>query len=339
MNELPAIVSHLLSAEPQEGNVLATLVTVEGSSYRQPGARLLLTAEGVRIGSISGGCLEEDVWERSRAVRETGQSETVVYDTTSENDLVWGVGLGCHGVVRLSIERLPPRPAWAAVVAENLRHRRATTLAVVWQASDPATLGTRLSGAEKESEGVFREVIRPPPHLAIFGAGDDAQPLLRFAKEIGWRVTIADPRPAFATQLRFSAADDVLCAPAAELPSRADLRPGDMAIVMTHHYVHDLPILGHLLIGCPLNYLGLLGPKKRSERILQDIAKSGVIITPALKAQLRAPAGLDLGGDTPAEVALSILAEMRATLAGRDARPLKERVRPIHDPLNRLPLL
>src|SRR5579871_4080396 len=144
MNSLRAILRRL-TTEPGEAGALATLATVEGSSYRRPGARLLLTAGGERLGSISGGCLEEDVLVRARAVLATGRAETVVYDTTSENDLVWGVGLGCHGVVRVVIEKLPPRPAWAVALAKNFADRRPTRLAIVHTSDDVAQLGTRLA--------------------------------------------------------------------------------------------------------------------------------------------------------------------------------------------------
>jgi xanthine dehydrogenase accessory factor len=150
MKELQAIVGHLCGAEGP--SVLATLATVEGSSYRRPGARMLLTADGRRIGSISGGCLEEDLLERSKRVAATGRAELVVYDTTAENDLVWGVGLGCHGVVRLLLEPLGPHPGWARVVSENLRAGRASVLEVVWQARgrlprDPPRQRSRWQGA------------------------------------------------------------------------------------------------------------------------------------------------------------------------------------------------
>jgi xanthine dehydrogenase accessory factor len=333
MKELQAIIGALLA--PGAGDsVLATLATVEGSSYRRPGARLLMTADGTRLGSISGGCLEEDVCARARSVFATGRAETVVYDTTSENDLVWGVGLGCHGLVRVVLEKLPPRPAWAVVLADNFAARRATPLAVVHRAADAAQLGTRLAAempADKiPGAEVFLNTIAPPTALFLFGAGDDAQPLAQFANELGWQVTIADPRPAFAAAARFPTADALVVAPAAELADRAAPGPDALAVVMTHHYVHDVPLLRALLVR-PRAYLGLLGPKKRSEKILADLAAAGVAITPAQRARLHAPVGLDLGADTPAQVALAILAEMQAALTGRDARPRRERTRPIHE--------
>ena len=124
-------------------------------------------------------------------------------------------------------------------------------------------------------------------------------------------------------------ADAFVIAPSSELAARAAPGTDALAVVMTHHYVHDVPLL-RALIDRPLAYLGLLGPKKRSEKILSDLAADGLAITPAMRARLHAPVGLDLGADTPAQVALAILAEMQAALTGRDARALRERTRPIH---------
>src|SRR5438270_11060704 len=123
MKEMQAIVRELVAGGAQP-SVLATLVSVRGSSYRRPGARLLLRKDGTRLGSISGGCLEEDVLARARVVMSTGKPETITYDTTTENDLVWGVGLGCHGVVDVLTGRLPELPSWARAVADNFSEPR-----------------------------------------------------------------------------------------------------------------------------------------------------------------------------------------------------------------------
>jgi len=331
MKELQAIVRTLQTSAASPA-ALATLVTVEGSSYRRPGARLLVGADGARLGSISGGCLEEDVLARARRVLATGQAEAVVYDTTSENDLVWGVGLGCHGIVRVLVEKLPPLPAWAAALAQNFSARRPTELAVVHAAATPALLGTRLaaefSAASAGDTRIFTQTVRPPTALVVFGAGDDALPLVRLAKELGWHVTVADPRATFATAARFPLADALVVGPAAELVDRAAPDADALAVVMTHHYVHDVPLLDGLLRR-PLAYLGLLGPRKRADQILADLARNGA--PPPPRAGLHAPVGLDLGADGPEQVALAIVAEMQAVLGRRDARPLRERVRPIHD--------
>lgn len=330
MKELQAIVRALTGAK-NEPSTLATLVSVEGSSYRRPGARLLMLADGTRIGSISGGCLEEDVIARARQVATTGIADTVVYDTTKENDLVWGVGLGCHGVVRVLIEPLPIRPSWAATLATNFAARRPTRLAVTHRADNPSDLHTELaSAATPTSAAVFVETVPPPTALFVFGAGDDAPPLVRLAKELGWHVTVADPRPAFATAARFPTADAVVVGAPADLPERLPIDAESLVVVMTHHYVHDVPLL-RALLPRPLAYLGLLGPKKRAERILNDIAGSGVVLTPEQRDRLHAPVGLDLGADGPEQVALAIVAEIQSVLARRSARPLRERTKPIHD--------
>ncbi len=332
MKELQAIVRTLLAPGGGE-SVLATLAAASGSSYRRPGARLLLMGDGTRVGSISGGCLEEDVLARARRVFASGEAETVVYDTTSENDLVWGVGLGCHGVVTVLLEKLPPRPGWAVTLAENFAARRPTDLAVTYQSARPAELGTRLVTSAFPAAGdvaLFHHKISPPTALVVFGAGDDAQPLARLANELGWHVTIADPRAAFATRERFPTAASLVVGPAAQLVDRTSPDSSALVVVMTHHYVHDVPLLRDLLAR-PLAYLGLLGPRKRAERILSDLARDGFAASPAQASRLHAPVGLDLGADSPEQVALAILAEMQATLTGRDARSLRERQRPIHE--------
>jgi xanthine/CO dehydrogenase XdhC/CoxF family maturation factor len=366
MKELQQILSALKSAAAGDA-VLATLVKVEGSSYRRPGARLLLLADGRRIGSISGGCLEDDVITHARDVLANGMAKMITYDTTTENDLVWGVGLGCHGVVYVLIEKLPSLPRWADALRENFQRRVTTELAIVWRGSAGTPLGTCLASdlppapigvepavpglrrlgeggpagssppgrrapppaSDKPSPTVFYQTVPSPTALVIFGAGDDAQPLVRFAKELGWQVTIVDPRPAFATPERFPAADTVIVARPEEAPARLALGADTLAVIMTHHYHHDLPLL-RALLPRPLAYLGLLGPKKRTEKILSDLAADGFALTPAMRARLHAPVGLDLGADNPEEVALAILAEMKASLAGRDGRPLRERALPIH---------
>lgn len=334
MVELQSIVQRLTDPTNRDSYVLATLVTVEGSSYRRPGARLLLTSDGQRLGSISGGCLEEDLIARARRVAVQGIAELVTYDTTSENDLVWGVGLGCHGVVRVLLEQVPSTPHWSTVMAANFRSHRTTPLSVIWRADDVSLLGTRLSDElsmpTNANTAVFVDEVRPPTRLIVLGAGDDAKPLVRLAKELGWHVTVGDARAEFATHIRFPDADEVAVAPASELIALINPPSDALAVIMTHHYVHDVPLLNDLLPRS-LPFVGLLGPKKRATKIISDLEKQGHTFTPAQLERLHAPVGLDLGAETPEEVALSIISEIRATLAHRDGRPLRERDRPIHE--------
>lgn len=323
--ELQSILA-ALQQHPTSPAVLATLVTVEGSSYRRPGARLLLLADGTRVGSISGGCLEDDVVARARQVMESGQSESIVYDTTSENDLVWGTGLGCHGVVRIFIERLADAPEWATVLRDNFRTGRDTLLAI----DDASGGGTRLAPeGSSAGAGVFLEKVAPPTRLAIFGAGDDVQPLVRFAKELGWHVTVADARPAYVTAARFPGADDLAIFRDGDLGPATALDPRTLAVVMTHRYKDDVPLL-RALLPQRLAYLGLLGPKKRAERILEALASDGLAVTAEMRERFHAPVGLDLGATTPESVALAILAGMQTIVAGRTPIHLRDRTRPIH---------
>jgi xanthine/CO dehydrogenase XdhC/CoxF family maturation factor len=288
-------------------------------------------ADGSRLGSISGGCLEEDVIARAANVFATGVADAVIYDTTSENDLVWGVGLGCHGVVRVLLEKLPSRPPWAVALSTGFVRRRATALSIRHGGDNRSEWGTRLAapGDCPDPEALFVQVVAPPTALTIFGAGDDAMPLCHLAKELGWHVTIADPRAAFVTAQRFPLADSLISGSADVLVPRADPGPDGLAVVMTHHYVHDVPILRELLQR-PLGYLGLLGPRKRAEKIMDNLEAGGMDVTAEQRARLHAPVGLDLGADSPEQVALSIVAEIQAVISKRDARPLRERLRPIH---------
>ncbi len=364
MKELRSILARLRQPAAFPA-ALATLARVRGSSYRRPGARLLLTADGARTGAISGGCLEDDVLVRAAAVAAGGAAQAVTYDTTAENDLVWGVGLGCHGVVDVVVERLTTdNLGWATVVREAFDQQRDAALAIVFQADMRYLLGTHaaLSGngplwtkekatayepglqqALKEKRShcarletlagrpwVFFEYVSRPNILIIFGAGDDAQPLCRMAADLGFSVKVVDSRPMYATKKRFPDAEAVFVAKADELSRGIPDAERTACVVMTHHYVHDLPYLGWAFRQAKVPYIGLLGPRQRAEKILGDLAAGGLEITPAMRSRLRAPVGLDVGATTPESVALAVLAEIQAVLAGRDGRPLREREGAIH---------
>jgi xanthine dehydrogenase accessory factor len=361
VKELSAILRIL--AATTEG-VLASLLRVEGSSYRRVGARLLWRPDGLRVGSISGGCLEEDLLERAKKVHTSRIPETVVYDTTGENDLVWGVGLGCHGVVHILLEPISGLHGPWDFVAQAWQRREAVALYTTYHAGTPTTLGAQFAcaaggaiwsrsdtappglarqaelclqgkdaivlerGLLDANEGAVIEYLPPPLSLQIFGAGDDAQPLCRLAKELGWLVSVIDPRSAYASRTRFPEADAIHVMRAedvAQLPWDART----VAVVMTHHYIFDLPIL-RALLPRQLPYLGLLGPKKRADKILHDLGNAGLTTTPEMLQTLRAPVGLDLGGSAPEEVGAAIVAEILAVLNRRNGKPLRERSQPIH---------
>jgi len=329
MTEINRILAALDSAAGQPAT-LATLVRVEGSSYRRPGARLLVLPEGKRIGSISGGCLDEDVLERADRVLRTGEAELATYNTAEENDLLWGVGTGCDGTVSILLEYIPAeRPLWLTELRANQRARRETMIQVRYGGHD--SRGTQLSarGATVEPD-VFQETVLASPALLICGAGDDAQPLVRMAKETGWHVTVADTRPAYANAQRFPDADRILSGAIDETMAQLKIDSRTFAVVMTHRFEDDWKFLGALL-STDIRHVGQLGARKRTERLLERLDAQGFGRIRTKLARLYAPVGLDLGGSSPETVALAILAEMQARLSGRMGGNLRDRVGPIHD--------
>jgi xanthine dehydrogenase accessory factor len=333
MSEICKILKSLSDLKPSDSAILCTLVSVKGSSYRRPGARLLIINNCLTAGNISGGCLEEDILFHANQVNNTGIAHVVTYDTTNENDLVWGVGLGCNGIVSILVEKLDFKRLPINNLYQNIKDEKSIELVCVHDVNlkDKSLLGTyiRENCNKLLLNNAFIQTLIPPHHLIIFGAGNDAIVLHNLAYELGWTITIADPRPAYATSDRFPKARAIIGSSSHSLVAQANIKPEYSCVVMTHHYIHDLPVLKDLL-SSPCGYIGLLGPKKRAEKILNDIASEGLAITQLMKERLHAPVGLNLGGDTPQSVALSIISEIQAYLSRRDARPLRERNEPIH---------
>ena len=372
MQELHAILEALVDSQRAgKTAILATVVQVEGSAYRRPGARMLMTEDGWRAGSVSGGCLESDLLERAWPLTATGEAALVSYDTTDESDAVLGVGVGCRGVVRILVERLAPgrQPDAVAFLADCLRRRQGGALVTIIARDGAvgAAVGARLllhadgrvagdipdarlaALAEQDARSAlasgrpavrvyslpagtataFIEAVRPPVPLVIFGAGQDALPVVRLAKDLGWHVTVVDARAAFATRARFPQADEVLACTPEAIPQRVRLDPETVALIMTHSYLQDQRLLG-VLLPSPVRYLGILGPKSRTQRLLSDLAAQGAVWTEGQLERVYAPVGLDIGADGPEEIALAVLAEIRAVLAGRAGGPLRQRSSPIH---------
>jgi xanthine dehydrogenase accessory factor len=317
-----------------ESAVLATVVKTGGSSYRLPGARLLLTRTGRRAGSVSGGCLEDDLVKKAWWLTE---SRAIIrrYDTTPEG-LSSGYGLGCNGVIHVLLERIEPGRAEILHLLSHVRTtRRAITVAHIL---DPAArVGERLildspdaplrDAPVPDDPESFLEVLTPPPHLLIFGAGDDAVPLADVAKYLGWRVSVFDGRAHYARREKFPQVDDLIVRPAAESAASAPIDPWTVAVLMTHSYSQDLAALRELA-SKPLRYLGILGPRKRSTQLLDDAALDPTRLLPALHS----PMGLDIGADGPHQVALAVIAEIQAALNGREGGLLRERRGSIHAP-------
>ena len=296
MHELDRIRLALADAAGRgEGAVLATVVGVDGSTYRGTGARMVVCADGSTTGAVSGGCLEADIVARAAEVLAAGRPELAHYDTRSD-DGVLGLGMGCQGVIDVHLEPL----AGDALSAEigrlaELRVRNAT-------------------------------------RLLVCGAGADAIPVVRLAAMTGWLVTVVDHRPSFATAERFPDAERVLRLDASQedgmLASVVRLDEFAAAVVMGHAATHDRARLHELLGVQGLRYLGVLGPRRRTMELLEGA--SGVA-PGELPPHVFAPVGLDIGAETPEEIALAIVSECAAVLAGRAPRSLRDRGGPIHE--------
>jgi xanthine dehydrogenase accessory factor len=346
MRELDRI-RHTLAeaAARRESLVLVTVMAVEGSVYRGAGARMIVTANGGTVGAVSGGCLEADIIARAPDVLSAGRPELVRYDTRASDDAVLGLGMGCQGIIDLLLEPLAGAALDDAIAFyERLAARRDAVTLVTLLHTDAGTspIGARLLLDEvgdiiegdasllTREGGVARELIRPAIRLVICGGGTDAVPLARLAKLMGWHVTVIDHRSSFATPSRFPDADAIVCANLVQdvgaLGDRVVIGPRTMAVVMAHSANHDRAYLGAML-DAGAGYVGVLGPRRRTI----DLLGTRVSAPDALPPGVHSPVGLDLGAETPDEIALSIIAEIAAVNAGRRAGMLRDRSGPIHD--------
>ena len=336
--ELRDILDRVRNLEDKGSAVLATVVSLDGSGYRLPGARMLIARDGSVIGTVSGGCLEADLLERAQAVFDTGTPTVVTYDTRTKDDSVFSLNMGCNGVLRVLIEPIDGNELFG-LIEEVFRARKPVTVATVITSDDPThpigehiTVGTDRADRQLPSANVesFIEILRPPFHIFIFGAGFDAVPVVRLAKELGWHVTVVDHRPGYLDAKRLSHPDELLELRPEQLTEHLNIEPNAAAVVMTHNFEHDREILAFLLTK-NLAYIGALGPKKRTERILAELEADGGEIDSDPVSKLHAPVGLDIGAQTPESIALAIIAEIQATIAGRDAGFLRNRQAPIYD--------
>jgi xanthine dehydrogenase accessory factor len=368
MSELTDVLAAISALhERGERMALATIVSVRGSTYRRPGARLLVPEQGDPVGNVSGGCLESDVERLGREVMASGTPRLALFDLTADGDAVWGYGLGCNGAMELLIEPAEHAAASADALRTAVEQERSCCLVTVIESGasgvepgarllvheDGRTEGAIGGDVDEEVrelaraalvEGtsrverlatnagelrMFVEVIQPPPRLLVCGAGHDAIPLVESVARLGWRVVVVDPREQFLTRERFPAAAALLDPPPADLVRAVPVDGRTYAVVMTHNYLRDMEYLRALLDG-DAPYIGVLGPRRRTDQLLRELAEQGAVPSDEVRARIHAPAGLDIGADTPDEIAASIVAEILAVKRGRSGGALRDRRAPIH---------
>ena len=329
---------------------LATVVRVRGSAYRHEGAKMLVAEDGATTGNVSGGCIEADVREVALSVLASSKAELRSYYAGSDPIAAWDLGVGCEGQVDVLVERATDAraneralldatsPFASCVLVESAGRRLVVTASGSegglagpgFDASVAAAARSVIEGGSSAihrvaGRDVFIDVLTPPPQLVVVSAGEDARPLARFAAAIGFRVVVVDHRPGLLTRQRFPMAASLVDATPEELLGRLDLRGDTFAVVMTHHYADDREYL-RALLDTSVAYIGILGPRQRTDRILKQLAARG----PVDESRVYGPVGLDIGTDGAEQVAISALSEILAVRSGREPTSLRERRQPIH---------
>jgi xanthine dehydrogenase accessory factor len=355
--------------ETKQLAALATVVKVRGSSYRSPGARMLITDDGRWVGSISGGCLEGDALRKARMVMRSHKPITVTYDTREESNQNLGVGLGCNGLIDVFIEPIDAHDEFSPInlFRKIINVKEPVALATVFRNSNPEELGRKVlidrSGqilfnsfldieaasmviddlnklfANRRSEvksysrnnesEVFLELIEPTVSLIIFGGGFDARPVSHLAKSLGWNVTVTDECVSHIAPIFFPSADTLSLCQRQFIDRDFNITPYTACVLMSHNYEYDRDVLKKLL-KTEAPYIGILGPRKRFEKMRNEFSEVGVKLSDHNFHRIHSPIGLDIGAETPDEIAVSIIAEIQGKFANRSGGFLKYNPGPIH---------
>jgi xanthine/CO dehydrogenase XdhC/CoxF family maturation factor len=329
--------------------VLGVVLETAGSTYRKPGALMLIAADGNYAGLLSGGCLEGDLREHADSVRRTGEPRVISYDLRGPDDLLWGLGVGCEGAMSILLMRVAAANDWqplAHLSSELAAHRETAVGLVVESASTARAAGSVIiAGSERREDAaissslinaasshqvgwvdageagtkVFALPLALPPRILVLGAGPDTVPIVDFATRLGWKVTLVDHRSTYAQAAHFPGAERVVHARPDEFARSVDLTRYAAAVVKSHHLPSYLAYL-QVLAASDVPYVGLLGPAIRREKLLSDLGEAAN----ALRPRLRAPVGLALGGRAPESIALAIVSEIHAFVYDARGRPFSE---------------
>jgi xanthine dehydrogenase accessory factor len=322
--------------ERGERVALARVVATRRSAPRPVGSKLAISEGGELAGSVSGGCVENEVYEAAREVLRGGRPQLLTYGIS--DDLALSVGLPCGGEIDVWVDE--PEPALLEQLAELVRTEgRAVVLTdledgsqrLVMDGEGDETDGLIRAGhsriVELEGRRVFADVFGPPPRLFVYGAVDTAEALCAAAKGLGWRTIVSDARGKFATRERIPSADELLVAWPDDALAKVQPDHGTAIVVLTHDDKFDVPLLVGALAGEAF-YVGALGSRKNQERRRERLLEAGV--DESALERLSGPAGLDIGAHSPAETAISIIAEIMAVRAGREGGSLKQASGRIH---------
>lgn len=368
MKEQKAIIEAFKQTDHSQRKVaLATVVKVRGSSYRSPGARMLITDDGKWVGSISGGCLEGDALRKARKVMTDRVPLTVTYDTSEDSNQNLGIGLGCNGIIDVLIEPIDPaspydpiklferllaaqEPAGIATVFSNTLYQAEKLMIngnheiILPFSNDRLSklvlpdLGSVFTSKKSEARryifeetevDVFVELVQPAVSLLIFGGGFDARPVSHLAKSIGWNVTVTDECVAHIAPVFFPTADKLSLCNRRYIERDFNVTPFTACVLMSHNYEYDRDVL-RTLLKSPAPYIGILGPRKRFEKMISEFAAEGIDLSGDDLHRIHSPIGLDIGAEAPDEIALSIISEIQGKFANRSGGFLKYRNSPIH---------
>lgn len=347
---------------------LATVVKVEGSSYRQPGARMLVTEDGQLTGAISGGCLEGDALRKALLSIHQKANKIITYNTSNEEGAEIGLQLGCNGIVHILFEyidnavlnnpiqllqQLKTERKEAVIVTVFSLKRNASQIGTVLFYRDEnlvlnqdkkfldlipevkKVLKNKTSTVvklENENEALI-EYIKPSVSLIIAGAGNDILPLAKMAGILGWKISIGEGRATHATYKRFPKADQVLVIKPENFLENIVIDKQTYFVLMSHNYKYDLTVL-KLLLQTDCHYIGILGPKSKFNRMLDDLLLEGITLNDEQLSRIHSPVGLDIGAETAEEIALSIISEIKAVESGRRGTSLKYKSGKIHDEIH-----
>ncbi|SFG38476.1 Xanthine and CO dehydrogenase maturation factor, XdhC/CoxF family [Algoriphagus hitonicola] len=370
MKEFQEIIQSYEFAKSENLSVaLATVVQVDGSAYRRPGARMLVTQEGNLTGAISGGCLEGDALRKAQTVIFQQKSMLVTYDTTDEDDQKFGVGLGCNGIIHVLIEPIdlshPENPI--ELIKKALEKREVSLLISVFSVANSKSeqVGTILLSQGQNQFGdytrvheeflptlqseikyfdasqnqiksfpdslgqfsVFFELVKPTVRVLLFGAGNDTQPVAKLSEILGMELILIDGRKNLASPTRFPQAKKIIQGHAEEVIDQIETDIYTVALLMTHNFEYEVIILEKLLT-CLIPYIGILGPKKKTEKLIERLESKGIQVS---TDNFYAPIGLEIGAETSEEIALSIFAEIKAVLNKKQPIFLRDKVGPIHE--------